>query len=102
MAALALGLIGEAPVLVPLIIDAIHLVEGLFKGKEQTGTQKKAAALNIIQDGLSGYATVAPLFGQSASDATKIATDISAAIDAIVTLYNDFKIFSHDTPPIAQ
>lgn len=94
MAALALGLLPELPVIIPLITDVVHMVEGLFGKKPGTGASKKSLALNIIQDGLGAYGAIAPVFGGTSVDSAKISADISAAIDAIVTLYNDMGVFA--------
>lgn len=73
---------GVPPVLGPVIIHAISEAENL---KGATGAQKKAHALNLINDSLNAVNAVK---GETVLDPQQIVPAVSQGIDAVITTVN--------------
>jgi len=91
MAALALGLLSQAPQLLGAVGDIVHLTERLFgKGK---GQDKKQAAMNLAGELLNTYKQVAPDIGLTGANADEVNTALSTLVDSVVAFYNAAGLF---------
>jgi hypothetical protein len=94
MAALAIGIIGALPAILPAVEDAVKLVESFFQHKPKSGAQKLQAAQSIVGDLLNVYGGVAPAIpGAPQSSSSAVQADIAELINAVVKLMNDLGAF---------
>jgi hypothetical protein len=88
-----LGLLANAPAIVPALVDSVHMVERLF-GKGN-GATKKQAVMNIAGDLLNTYAKAAPEFGLTGAGTSEVNAAMGNLVEAIVVFYNAAGLFSH-------
>jgi len=86
MAAIALGLLTQAPAIVGAVGDTVHLVERLFgKGR---GPDKKATVMQLTGTLIKTYAAVAPEVGLTGANSNDLAGALDNLVEAIVRFYN--------------
>jgi hypothetical protein len=101
---LALNLIGQAPAIVGLVGDFVHLVEGFFRHLPgQQGAAKKEVVKAAASDALNIYAKVAgALAGKPAVDTSELQSKIDQVIELEVWFQKTFGSWGHLTTPASS
>lgn len=76
---------GVPPIIIPLVVHGITTAESM---QGATGDQKKAAAMSLINDGLTGLNAAK---GETVLDPAVVVPAVSQGVDAVVTTINAVK-----------